>query len=517
MAVVDPSPSLEILVRGPEGFTLWTGPPYNNGQPSIKIERVPCTSAKFSEDGSKLMVIKSDSIISIHDCKSSKEIRSFEIPNILAATLSPRGTYLQTFQKVSSPQEKNVILWKTQTGDSVYRLFQKNMTKTTWPSIRFSSDEAIACRLATNEIQFFDGWDFSKGIINRLRVPGVAAVELSKSPGSHVAAFVPESKGIPASVQIFACGKDSQSQPVARRSFFRCSTVQLNWNSGSTGLLIVVQSDVDKTNQSYYGESKLHYLTTDGSHDGVVPLRKEGPVHDVQWSCSGSEFAVVYGFMPARATVFDKKCNALLELGSGPYNTIRWNPKGKFLCVAGFGNLPGDMAFWDYMEKRQLGTTKAECSVTSEWSPDGCYFMTATTAPRLQVDNGIKIFHYNGSLYFKKMFDKLYQAEWKPESPDRFGDISELVKSIDSLKVEGTKLQGQGSKSSQSSAKAASANPPTQKPAAYRPPHAKTADAIQAELFGGSATQEMSKNALKNKKKREKQREKKAADAATSG
>lgn len=35
--------------------------------------------------------------------------------------------------------------------------------------------------------------------------------------------------------------------------------------------------------------------------------------------------------MPARATVFDKKCNPLLELGTGPYNTIRWNPKGK--CI----------------------------------------------------------------------------------------------------------------------------------------------------------------------------------------
>lgn len=45
-------------------------------------------------------------------------------------------------------------------------------------------------------------------------------------------------------------------------------------------------------------------------------------------------------------------------------------------------------AFWDYVEKKKLGTTKAELSVTSEWSPDGRYFMTATTAPRLQVDNG---------------------------------------------------------------------------------------------------------------------------------
>lgn len=94
--------------------------------------------------------------------------------------------------------------------------------------------------------------------------------------------------------------------------------MQLSWNRGSTGLLVVVQSDVDKTNQSYYGESKLNYLTTDGTHEGLVPLRmyylyicksnaswillmmdilsgKEGPVHDVQWSHSGSEFAVVYG------------------------------------------------------------------------------------------------------------------------------------------------------------------------------------------------------------------------------
>lgn len=34
------------------------------------------------------------------------------------------------------------------------------------------------------------------------------------------------------------------------------------------------------------------------------------------------------------------------------------------------------------------------------------------------------------------------QADWKPESPDRFGDIAELVKSIGSLKVVETKPQG---------------------------------------------------------------------------
>ena len=41
-------------------------------------------------------------------------------------------------------------------------------------------------------------------------------------------------------------------------------------------------------------------------------------------------------------------------------------------------------------------------------------------------------------------------------------------------------LSGQGSKSSQVSSKPA--NAPAQKPAAYRPPHAKAAAAVQAQV-----------------------------------
>ncbi|KAF7808466.1 eukaryotic translation initiation factor 2A [Senna tora] len=62
------------------------------------------------------------------------------------------------------------------------------------PLIQFSSDEAVAFRMATNEVQFFNTEDFSKGVIYRLKVPGVAAIELSRTPGSHVAVFIPESK-----------------------------------------------------------------------------------------------------------------------------------------------------------------------------------------------------------------------------------------------------------------------------------------------------------------------------------
>lgn len=100
------------------------------------------------------------------------------------------------------------------------------------------------------------------------------------------------------------------------------------------------------------------------------------------------------------------------------------------------------------------------------------------------------------------------QVEWKPESPDRFDEISELLRSVESLKLEEGKSQGlsllflesetcadckkvylvlkrfysflgQGS----SQKKLVASIPTIQRPAAYRPPHAKQAAAIQAEVL----------------------------------
>ena len=44
-------------------------------------------------------------------------------------------------------------------------------------------------------------------------------------------------------------------------------------------------------------------VCSDGSFDCAIPLSKEGPVCDVQWSPTGKEFVVVAGTMPSHATV----------------------------------------------------------------------------------------------------------------------------------------------------------------------------------------------------------------------
>lgn len=52
------------------------------------------------------MVVKSNSVVSIYDSKSAQEIMSFQVPNLVAASLSPRGIFLQTFQKTCAARKE---------------------------------------------------------------------------------------------------------------------------------------------------------------------------------------------------------------------------------------------------------------------------------------------------------------------------------------------------------------------------------------------------------------------------
>ncbi|GBG91863.1 hypothetical protein CBR_g53754 [Chara braunii] len=534
-------PEQLFFLRDRDGLSLHVGPPNDVAPHKSSSGKIPCLSAQFSRDGSMLAAVSASGVLLV-ETNSGREIQKLDVPGVLAVSISPKGTYLQTYHRASAakggePQEKNLNLWDISTGAPVFQLFQKVFQKSSWPSVQFSEDEAVACRLVTNEVHFYDGKAFSRGIVDKLRLQGIASTRLSFSPGSHIAAYVPEAKGAPASVRVFQTSAVGQGQPVARRSFFRSSTVQFHWNKGSSGVLIVAQSDVDKTNKSYYGESSLHFLASDGSYDGAVPLSKEGPIHDVQWAPSGNAFVVVHGFMPAKAILFDSKCKPLFDFGSASRNFARWSPKGRFLLLAGFGNLPGDLEFWDAKALDRLCSTRAECTVSCEWSPNGRYVMTATTAPRLNVDNGIKMFKYDGTLVYEKKFELLYQAEWRPVPDEVYPDLPASPRSSKKMDAAAaaSSVADQYAGRGTSASKPVAAQAAGQKPAAYRPPHlAGRSSAAFNVLMSGSddkphrigalgqavtppGAHEMSKSALKNKKRREKEKQKASERASGVG
>lgn len=210
--------------------------------------------------------------------------------------------------------------------------------------------------------------------------------------------------------------------------------MQLKWNDNGTSLIVLAQTEVDKTGKNYYGETTMYLLSANGGFDSRIDLGrfeltsglevladvlvdKEGPIHDVSWSPKSTSFAVVYGYMPAKTVIFNAKAQPSHTFPLAPRNTVSFSPHGRFVLVAGFGNLAGQMDIYD-LEKdyAKVCTVEATNASVCEWSPDGKHILTATTSPRLRVDNGIRIWHVSGKLMYNEDLNELYHVCWRPQS-----------------------------------------------------------------------------------------------------
>ena len=126
---------------------------------------------------------------------------------------------------------------------------------------------------------------------------------------------------------------------------------------------------------------------------------------------------MVYGFMPAKTTIFNTRAEAMHSFALGPRNTILFSPHGRFVLVAGFGNLTGQMDIYDLSKDYQkICIIEASNASVCEWSPDGKHILTATTSPRLRVDNGVRIWHVGGGLMYNEEMQELYHVTWRPQS-----------------------------------------------------------------------------------------------------
>lgn len=60
--------------------------------------------------------------------------------------------------------------------------------------------------------------------------------------------------------------------PVSQKNFFKGDKVQLKWNDVGTQLIVLAQTEVDKTGKSYYGETTLYLLSANGAFDSRIDL-----------------------------------------------------------------------------------------------------------------------------------------------------------------------------------------------------------------------------------------------------
>ncbi|XP_065362419.1 eukaryotic translation initiation factor 2A [Calliphora vicina] len=452
------SPALAI--RSSVGIELWASSgskqPYEHKDNLPREETKNSRSISFSPDGRYFAYSNGREVMVLRTSDWQLQC-SLPRPKAFYLKFSPRGNYLCTWElyvitKDIPEGSPNMFVYEMASGKEVFSIVQKKQSD--WePS--WSSDESIFAIVIGGEALFYDLAQGVEGFSASVKkIGGSKGGILSVGPGNSppfIAIYTPGAKGAPSMCKLYKYPALGQNQTVACKSFFNADRVELIWNRRGTGLLLLTSTEVDKTGASYYGNQALHFLSTKGDSCSV-PLSKEGPVHCVKWSPKATEFVVVYGYMPSKAALYNLKCDVVFDFGEGPRNCAYFNNFGNIVVLAGFGNLPGNVEIWDVSKKEKLANIKCPDTTHFEWNPNGEYFVTATTAPRLRIGNGFKVYHYSGALMHETIWpqgQELLAVEWQQVAENTFKEP--VI----------TKVKHEGIKSSQ----------PEASKKVYTPPH----------------------------------------------
>mmetsp|Transcript_58459 Transcript_58459/g.161766 ORF Transcript_58459/g.161766 Transcript_58459/m.161766 type:complete len:655 (-) Transcript_58459:107-2071(-) len=422
---------MEFVAVAKDAVSVYTFRPGEEPTPACSFPAVrTAEGCVWSPDGALLgLEDASTGGLSVYD-PAAGYAKLCEVPPLIGGPVrnfyfSPLGSHLVTHERHVKDGGNNVGFWDAKTGELRFSFTLKKLTEMTWPPLKWTSLETHCCRMVQDGVVVLPGNVQREEPVGKINALGIMAFEVApRGAGTgppHVAVCIAESKGAPARCQIFRL--TDLAAPTATKTFYKAQTVTMQWNNTGTALLVRTSMEVDDTGKSYYGGSHLHFMRADGEESSIVASPDDGPIHDVQWNPTQDEFCLLHGVLPCNMTLHDgKKGQRRVDFGSGHRNTIRWNNFGRFLVLAGHGQLIGDTDFWDKPGKRLLGSVRMECCVVCGWAPDGRHFLGATTSPRMRVDNKIVLYDYGGRALTCLAFEELLLASWRPRPRGAFED-----------------------------------------------------------------------------------------------
>jgi len=504
------APGITFYTRGKENLSVFG---FDSSKENALAEQtehpfpLPTPKAvQWSPDGQALALVDPTQGVQVvtFPAEDGQELELHSIPEAPKTTQSflwsPKSSALVTVAPGSKGStEHNLHVWRRSTEGFVLEAsFLHPKLEKGAKVMQWTPDEKECARLLPDgTIHVLPGSDCSVGPLAELKgAKGIESFEFApvRARGAlkaRVAVFVPDVRDDlqrvigPAEVIIFEITDDGrageQVLEKAKTSVASGQVAELMWNSTGSALIAHCQTEVDESGQSYYGGSKLVLLSSDGEfhkdlmegEDGI-PLHNGTAVQAVAWSPTRDEFILIHGFQPSQASLFnwDERAKKVtltkVLLEKAHRNTIRFNHFGSLVCLAGFGNLAGQVDFFGRSEEGddekcdwvRVSSCTANCTVSAEWAPDGRHFLTSVLFPRMRVDNGASIWRaITGTKIAGREFEELYDAQWRPEpeSSIRFLDIA-----TDEIET-----------ASKECAKQGAAAGGTEKKQAYRPPKAR--------------------------------------------
>jgi len=276
-----------------------------------------------------------------------------------------------------------------------------------------------------------------------LPAKGLVAFDWSPSTESAVLAYwaPEEDANTPARVVIL--------DPVARtelrsKNLFNVSTVRLHWSpyrgeflcaqvlrhsktgkTSFTNFEVFRVRDADIPNETLTMNEAVEAFAFEPVPDVPLPTATAGSAN------SPPRFAVVHAgrdgkstdvsFFSLDAAKGGEKVERVLQLEARPANQIHWSPAGGVVLLAGLDNLNGQLEFYDVDERVSLATAEHFMCNEVAWDPSGRVVVTVHSQPmfgevavRYTLENGYKVWSFQGAKLREQPLNDFYQFLWRP-------------------------------------------------------------------------------------------------------
>lgn len=426
-----------VVRHGDDTVVFWNDAKAFKAEEAYKRQFWTESFVQWSPQGNFLATVHRQGV-AVWGGPSFTRLARYSHPAVRLIEFSPNERYLLSYSSVepSNPRETVTVvlnIFDVRTGRRL-RGFDGAMDEFAvganagpggalkWPVFKWAggSEDLYFARLGKNMLSIYECPDMVLHNKKSLKLDGVHDFEWSPSE-AILAAYTTEQGNLPARIALV---KVPERTELRQKNLFSVSDIKIFWHPQGDYLAVKVDR-FTKTKKSTYTGFELFSIRERDIPMEVLELpNKSEKIIAFAWEPRGHRFAVVHG-EGARPNVSfysmkdDKGRPGVKLIGTltnKACNQIAWSPQGRNIVLAGLKNLNGQLEFYNVDEMETLNTAEHFMCTDVDWDPTGRYIATSVTSIQ-QMENGFKLWSFNGKLLYEMHKDRFFQFGWRPRMP----------------------------------------------------------------------------------------------------
>mmetsp|Transcript_40368 Transcript_40368/g.89637 ORF Transcript_40368/g.89637 Transcript_40368/m.89637 type:complete len:721 (+) Transcript_40368:71-2233(+) len=432
-----------VLRAGDETIVLWNDGKRGRCDPVYQRQFWTESFVQWSPMGNLLTTLHRQGV-AVWGGDGWQRLTRFSHANVRLIDYSPNEKYMVTYsaQEPTGPRDNATVtfnIFDVRTGKKL-RVFEGTAEEYAigagaggalrWPVYKWAGGKedlyfARISKTPNNQSAISVYQAPEMGLLDKKSVKMDNVQDFEWSPSEPIlAAYTVEQGSQPARIVLV---KIPERTEIRQKQLYSVSEIKLFWHPQGNYLGVKVDR-YTKTKKNTYTSFELFSIRDKDIPLEVMELDKEyknDKIITFAWEPKGHRFAIVHGeggnarphvsFYSMRDEKGRLAVKKLSTLTAKACNAIAWSPQGRNIVLAGFKNFNGQLEFFNVDEMETMATAEHFMATDVDWDPTGRYITTSvTSAP---MENGFKIWSFQGKLLYEMPKDRLYQFSWRPRLP----------------------------------------------------------------------------------------------------